>query len=265
MDAAGAAAAPAWQVFDAPAHWQRIDLLSDLHLCAALPLTFDAWATHLLHSPADAVFMLGDVFEAWVGDDARDQPFERRCVEVMAAAAQQRTLAFMVGNRDFLLGAEMRRACGLVELADPTLLTLAGRRVLLTHGDALCLADTEYQDFRRQVRSSDWQQAFLAQPLAQRLQIAAEMRRRSESRRRYDGDSAADVDAPTALRWLQAAGAADMVHGHTHRPGRHALAPGFTRHVLSDWDLDHASPVRADLLRLSVAGIERLAPAGTAP
>lgn len=264
MSPAGAPAAPALHEWIAPPHWARVDFIADLHLCAALPRTFDAWSAYLLASPADAVLILGDLFEAWVGDDARTLPFEQSCVAVLAEAARRRPIAFMVGNRDFLLGSAMRQACGMTELPDPTVLTLAGHRVLLSHGDALCLDDTEYQAFRTQVRSSAWQQAFLAQPLAERQAVAAEMRRRSESRRRYDGDTAADVDVPSALRWLQAAGATELVHGHTHRPGSEALAPGVMRHVLSDWDLDQAQPGRAEVLRLDSAGFHRLTPAEAA-
>ena len=252
---------PAPFEFDAPPDWRAIDFLSDLHLSPALPRTFEAWARHLRETPADAVFMLGDLFEVWVGDDARDLPFERRCVEVLADAARRRRIGFMAGNRDFLVGAEMLRASGLIALPDPTLLRAWGRRVLLSHGDALCLDDTDYQAFRRLVRGADWQREFLARPLAARQQLAAEMRRQSTSRRRFDGRDDADVDPVAALAWLRAADAAVLVHGHTHRPGSGPLAPGFERHVLSDWDLDDAERPHADVMRMTREGWQRLAPA----
>ncbi|MDP1649927.1 MAG: UDP-2,3-diacylglucosamine diphosphatase [Rubrivivax sp.] len=252
-------ALPAYFEFVAPRDWKAIDFISDLHLCEALPRTFQAWSAHLRHTPADAVLILGDLFEAWVGDDSHTLPFERRCLEVLADAASHRTLAFMVGNRDFLLGTAMLRASGMMGLPDPTLLEAWGQRVLLSHGDALCLDDRPYQEFRAEVRSAPWQQAFLARPLAERRALAAEMRRMSSTRHRFDGDSAADVDAAAAVRWLHAIGAAEMVHGHTHRPGSNALAPGFKRHVLSDWDLDTAD--RAEVLRLTRKGFERIGPA----
>lgn len=254
-----AAALPAYFEFAAPQGWKAIDFISDLHLCEALPRTFRAWSAHLRQTPADAVFILGDLFEAWVGDDSRTLPFERRCLDVLADAASHRTLAFMVGNRDFLLGAAMLRASGMMGLPDPTLLDAWGQRVLLSHGDALCLDDGPYQAFRAEVRSAPWQQAFLARPLAERQRLAAEMRRASSSRHRFDGNSAVDVDAAAAVGWLHALGAAEMVHGHTHRPGSNALAPGFKRHVLSDWDLDTAD--RAEVLRLTRDGFERIGPA----
>jgi UDP-2,3-diacylglucosamine hydrolase len=250
---------PAYFEFDAPADWRAIDFISDLHLCEAMPRTFDAWVRYLHHTSADAVFMLGDLFEVWVGDDMRTRAFEQRCTEVLAEAAGHRQLAFMAGNRDFLLGAAMLSDAGLMGLPDPTVLSAWGRNVLLSHGDALCLADKGYQVFRSEVRSAPWQTQFLARTLADRLGIAAEIRRHSELQRRFDGDASADVDVDEAVRWMHALGTPELVHGHTHRPGSQTLAPGFKRHVLSDWDLDHAQ--RAQVLRLSHAGFERLAPA----
>ena len=253
--------APAFGTFDAPPSWRRIDIISDLHLCAAMPRTFDAFATHLRATPADAVLILGDLFELWVGDDLRARPFEQRCVGVIAAAAAQRTIGFMPGNRDFLVGDALRRDARLAPLADPTLLAAWGRRVVLSHGDVLCLADRPYQAFRAEVRSPAWQAAFLARPLDERLAIAAAIRDESahgQARRRFDGEPWADVDAAAAVQWLQSAGATALVHGHTHRPGSDELAPGFECHVLSDWDLDHAD--RAEVLTLTRDGFARVPP-----
>ena len=245
--------------FDVPRDWRAIDFISDLHLCEAMPRTVQAWAAHLQHTRADAVFILGDLFEVWVGDDARSRPFERHCVDILAAAASRRTIAFMVGNRDFLVGQALLRDSGMMGLPDPTQLNAWGQRLLLSHGDALCLADTPYQAFRAEVRGAAWQAQFLARPLDERLHIAAEIRRASASRQRYDGAADSDVDAAEAVRWLHTMGAAELIHGHTHRPGSDALAPGFKRHVLSDWDLDGAA--RAEVLRLTRDGLERVAPA----
>jgi UDP-2,3-diacylglucosamine hydrolase len=257
--AAAPRALPAFNEFEAPSDWRAIDFISDLHLSAALPRTFDAWAAHLRHTPADAVFILGDLFELWVGDDARTRAFESRCVEALAAAASHRRMAFMVGNRDFLVGPALLRDAGMMGLPDPTVLGAWGRRLLLSHGDALCLADTPYQAFRAQVRDAAWQAEFLARPLAERLQIAAGLRA-AATRQRFDGAASADVDAAEAVRWMHALGAAELVHGHTHRPGSGSLAPGFKRHVLSDWDLDGGT--RAEVLRLTRGGLERVAPSG---
>ena len=255
---AGLLPLPAFFEFAAPPAWRAIDFISDLHLCTAMPLTFEGWSAHLRHTPADAVFMLGDLFELWVGDDMRSRGFEQRCTEVLAEAACHRKLAFMAGNRDFLVSSAMLRDSGLMGLPDPTVLAAWGQRVLLSHGDALCLSDAPYQAFRQQVRSPVWQASFLARPLPERLQIAAEIRQASESPRRFDSDALADVDPAEAVHWMHAMGSAEMVHGHTHRPGSNALAPGFKRHVLTDWDLDTAQ--RAEVLRLTRGGFERVAP-----
>ena len=254
----GPAALPAFFEFSAPVSWRAIDFISDLHLSDAMPRTFEAWATHLRRTSADMVFILGDLFELWVGDDMRQRSFERHCVEVLAEVASHRQLAFMVGNRDFLVGTELLRAAGMMGLPDPTVLSAWGQRLLLSHGDALCLDDAPYQAFRAEVRAADWQSRFLARPLAERLEVAAQVRNASASRRHYDGDSSVDIDAAAAVRWLHAMGAAEMVHGHTHRPGSQMLAPGYTRHVLSDWDLDTAQ--RAEVMRLTRDGFVRQPP-----
>jgi UDP-2,3-diacylglucosamine hydrolase len=248
------------QAFDlvAPAHWRSVDLVSDLHLCDALPQTFAAFSRYLNNTTADAVLILGDLFEVWVGDDMAQQGFERDCVALLAQVSQRRDLGFMVGNRDFLAGPALRASAGLLHLPDPTVLTFWGQRVLLSHGDALCLSDTPYQAFRAEVRAPAWQSAFLARPLAVRQKIAADIRHASKTRRQFDGAADADLDEPETLRWLAAAGSSTLVHGHTHRPDSHQLPGGAQRHVLSDWDLDHAS--RAEVLRIGQTGIRRLTP-----
>ena len=247
-----------------PTHWKAIDFISDLHLGDDTPRTFEAWRAHLQHTTADAVVMLGDWFEVWVGDDLCTQGVAAQCVEVLAQVSQHRTVAFMAGNRDFLIGADMLATCGLKGLDDPTVMVGFGERVLVTHGDALCLSDVPYQQFRSMVRNPAWQQQALSLPQAERLRIGMQMRHQSEQHQ--NGRSApadwADVDFPTAVAWLEAARSSTMIHGHTHRPGTETMAPGHVRHVLSDWDLDHA-PYRAEVLRWSAAGLHRVAPAGS--
>ena len=261
-----ATAPPPVAAYDAPAAWRAIDLLSDVHLHADMPRTFDAWSRHLLATDADAVFILGDLFEVWVGDDARAEGFEARCVAVLKQAAAHRTLAFMPGNRDFLVGDMLLHDAGVQRLADPTRLAAFGQGLLLTHGDALCLADDEYQRFRSLVRSAPWQREFLARPLAERRALARAMRDASAQRQAVmgtaDAPDWADVDESAALAWLQAADAPTLLHGHTHRPAIHALPEGRQRVVLSDWDLDFADPPRAGVLRLTAAGLQPVALAG---
>lgn len=249
---------PQAQELIAPPHWRTVDFLSDLHLQAAEPATLACFERYLAGSQADALFILGDLFEVWVGDDACDEAgsFEATLAQVLSAAARQRPVFFMHGNRDFLVGASFFARTGVVGLNDPTLLAFAGQRLLLSHGDLLCLDDVEYQRFRGLARSSAWQQAFLAQPLTERRAQARAMRAQSEAHKEA-GEAYADVDGPAALAWLQAAGAHILVHGHTHRPAEHVLAPGYRRVVLSDWDAA-ARPPRADVLRLTAQGLERI-------
>ncbi len=253
-----APALPAYFELQVPPAWQCIDFISDLHLCESMPRTFDAWSAHLRHTPADAVFMLGDLFEVWVGDDMRKLPFQQRCVDVLAQSASCKQMAFMAGNRDFLVGTALLRDSGVMALPDPTVLQGWGHRVLLSHGDALCLDDLPYQAFRREVRTPQWQADFLARPLDGRLAIARDIRRASATRSRFEGNADIDVDTAEAVRWMHAMGVAELVHGHTHRPRSEVLAPGFKRHVLSDWDLDTGQ--RAEVLRLGRDGFVRVAP-----
>ena len=253
---------PPMATLQAPAAWATVDFISDLHLRAEEPATFDAWARYLHSTPADAVFLLGDVFEVWVGDDVLEaqstsgERFEARCAREMAAAAQRLALFFMHGNRDFLVGQALMTYCRATLLADPTVLDFGGQRWLLSHGDALCLDDTDYLQFRGQVQQPAWQTAFLARPLAEREAIARSLRTQSEARKQ-SGATYADVDNAAARQWLQAAGAHTLIHGHTHRPARHDLGQGLQRVVLSDWDAA-ASPPRAEVLRLNASGLQRL-------
>lgn len=253
----------------AAAHWQAVDFISDLHLQATEPATFEAWRRYLerpLIERADALFILGDLFEVWVGDDVLDHSgtpdhdFWRTCAEVIRAHAAQTPVYFMVGNRDFLLGPATAQACGMQLLADPTVLVFLGQRWLLSHGDELCLADTDYMRFREQVRHPQWQHTFLERPIEEREAIARQLRQQSEARKRDiagDPNDWADVDHPAAQQWLHHAQAKTLIHGHTHRPAEHALGEGLQRVVLSDWEIGGPHP-RAEVLRISAQGQHRL-------
>lgn len=250
--------------FDAPAGWQAIDLLSDLHLAESTPRTFDAWAAHLRATSADAVFILGDLFEAWVGDDLAVRGFEQRCVAVLEEASRRVTVGFMAGNRDFLVGDALLEQAGVLRLRDPTLVAAFGTRTLLSHGDALCIDDVVYQRWRVVVRQPLVQRAFGGLPMRWRQSFARRMRARSErghAEPRPHQGAYLDVDPASTLGWARATQAPRVVHGHTHAPATHVLAPGIERIVLSDWDLDHpgATP-RAEVLRWTAAGYERIAP-----
>ena len=245
----------------APERWQAIDFISDLHLSAALPRTFEAWSSYMLGTSADAVVILGDLFEFWPGSDAVHLDFEASCMQVLRSAAQRRHVALMVGNRDFLLEPALLLQWGVHWLDEPTLLRAWQHVVWLTHGDVLCLDDLAYQQFRCVVRDAQTQAVFLAKPLAERVRLGADVRHASEAGRRRMPPAGGwpDIDIAASLACLRAAGAATMVHGHTHRPGTSLLAPGVQRHVLSDWDLDATGP-RAEVLRLRRDGFARIAP-----
>lgn len=257
-DVLGKPTFPGARTLTAPPSWRCIDFISDIHLHEGLPQTTTALQRHLSSSIADALFVLGDLFEAWVGDDMRAEPFEAECLRMLREAAHARPLFIMVGNRDFLLGQAFMDACGATALPDPTVLAAFGQRALLIHGDELCLADTGYLRFRAQVRQAAWQQAFLAHPLNDRLAQARQMRAASQQHQQNQAATTgyADVDEACARNWMQAAQTELLIHGHTHQPASEAFGGG-TRHVLSDWDLDHGQP-RGQVLRWHSTGFSRI-------
>ncbi len=245
-----------------PPEWRVLDFLSDLHLQASEPATLEAFSRYLMHTSADAVFILGDLFEVWVGDDAAGAgSFESDCGALLREAAAIRPVFFLRGNRDFLVGGGFLNASGVRDLPDPTVFSFAGNRWLLSHGDELCVDDHEYQRFRAQVRTTSWQRAFLERPLPERQAMGRAMREASNARQ-HELTYHADVDSETARVWLTDADATSLIHGHTHRPAEHSLgtdAQGRTlrRIVLSDWHLGGSAP-RAEVLRMQASGLSRL-------
>ena len=258
-------AVPPFAELQALQHWRTVDFISDLHLSESEPTTFDAWQRYMSSTNADAVFILGDLFEVWVGDDSirthlspqsTELNFEERCALVLQAAGKRLNLFFMHGNRDFLVGEQMMSTCNASLLTDPTVLTFLQQRYLLTHGDMLCLADTKYLAFRDIVRQPAWQQAQLSKPLTERQAIGRHMR--AESQKNQQNLLAyADVDDAAARAWLQAANAKMLIHGHTHKPADHDFGNGFKRVVMTDWDLK-AAPNRAEVLQLTNNGLQRI-------
>ncbi len=230
--------------------WTCVDFVSDLHLHPEEPATWRAFQGHLQHTHAQALFILGDLFEVWVGDDVLQAPsavLERECVQALAHTAQRLALYWIPGNRDFLTGPAFVQAAGVQALQDPCTLVLQDETCLLSHGDALCVQDRDYQNFRAMVRSRAWQTDFLSQPLSSRLAQAQAMRVQSQAHQAAQMVWA-DVDTQTACAALTQAGASRLIHGHTHRPADHVLAPGLVRTVLSDWNA-LASPARTQVLR----------------
>lgn len=258
-------AVPDFAELQAPRHWDTVDFISDLHLCESQPATFDAWQRYMNSTTAGAVFILGDLFEVWVGDDivrpdlstqSPDLNFEERCALVLQTAGRRLDLFVMHGNRDFLVGSQMMATCHARLLPDPTVLTFQNLRYVLSHGDMLCLADTRYLAFRDIVRQPQWQLEQLAKPLSERQAIGRQMRLQSQQNQQ-DTLAYADVDDAAASQWLRTASATAMIHGHTHKPADHKLESDLQRIVMTDWDVT-ATPPRAEVLRLSAGRLQRI-------
>jgi len=219
--------------------------ISDLHLDSEHPETVAAFHAFVdSHCQGiEALYILGDLYEAWIGDDD-DSPLARETTARLAACRASGTRIYLQrGNRDFLLGAAFAENIGAQMLPDYAVITCAGEPALLMHGDLLCTQDTDYLAFRAQVRSPDWQQAFLAQPLPARRAFAAKAREASLARQqqlkaRQALDEITDVCPQAVHATLRQYGVRRLIHGHTHRPARHALAldgQPAERIVLGDW------------------------------
>lgn len=216
--------------------------ISDLHLSAEHAHSVQLFMRFVQHTApqAEALYILGDLFEAWAGDDDLEDPFHQRIVEALRKLAAGGTrLYLMHGNRDLLMSKDLERACGATLLPDPTLIDLYGKPTLLSHGDALCTDDAAYQAYRRQVRDPAWQKQFLAQPLAARKAVIAQLRARSREENQMKSQEIMDVNAEAVADFLRQHGYPNLIHGHTHRMARHVLhLEGHTceRWVLGDWE-----------------------------
>lgn len=218
--------------------------VSDLHLSPRSPgamrlfLAFLAGRAH----EAEALYVLGDLFEAWIGDDDCDDPFNAQVIGALRAAADHGLyIGVQHGNRDFLLGEGFASAAGIHLLPDPYVLSTPEWQFVLSHGDALCVDDAEYMSFRRQVRSADWQNAFLAKPLAERRAVADHMRAQSEQGKHGKAPYLMDLNPGETEDFLRQHGYATFIHGHTHHPATHdQIVDGIhiERWVLADWHDD---------------------------
>jgi UDP-2,3-diacylglucosamine hydrolase len=215
--------------------------ISDLHLCPSRPeinriffrfLEDQAGAAH-------ALYILGDLFEYWPGDDDLGEPFNTSIAAALASLTGSGVAAYLMqGNRDFTIGPAFARSSGIELLPDPVLLDLYGQPTLLMHGDTLCTLDREYQDFRREARSQAWMDAMLAKPLAERKAAIEAMRRRSEEAKGRKPAEIMDVDPAEVEAVLRRHGYPRLIHGHTHRPARHTHrvdGHDCERWVLADW------------------------------
>lgn len=216
--------------------------ISDLHLADERPeinTLFFRFINEIAIS-AKSLYILGDLFEYWVGDDQLDHdPLARAVADALRSLGNSGVqLFFMHGNRDFLIGERFARETGLIILSDPTLIELNAERVLLLHGDTLCSDDVEYQKFRTLTRSENWQRETLAKPYAERSALAHSIRAQSDSAKAIKAEEIMDVTPATVERTFREYGFPIMIHGHTHRPATHQhLIDGHSceRWVLADW------------------------------
>lgn len=255
---------------------------SDVHLGDHDPATAEVFLAqlHRYATGASHVFLLGDLFEAWVGDDWADEVGTHTLQALAELSAGGCALFVMRGNRDFLLDAPMdglgsvgpggealrsgapagpfSQRTGATMLPDPCVVSLFGEPALLCHGDALCTDDADYQRFRALTRDPGWQRTFLARPRDERIAVAQDLRARSELSKSTKDDALMDVNPQAVEAAMREAGVRLMIHGHTHRPARHSLAIDgrpAQRWVLSDWDAAHG---RGDMLLATREGLARI-------
>ena len=215
--------------------------ISDLHLCASRP-EINRTFFEFLRGPAraaESLYVLGDLFEYWAGDDDLDDPFNTSVVTALADCSRAGpALHIMHGNRDFLLGGDFASACNARLIEDPHTLDLFGTRALLMHGDTLCTDDSDYQRFRSEVRAPAWRKDFLSTPLVWRKERIEALRRTSESEKKRKAPALMDVNSGAVEAVLREHGYPRLIHGHTHRPARHEHrvdGRNCERWVLGDW------------------------------
>ena len=225
--------------------------VSDLHLSPGRPAMAEAFG-RLLEGPAlksEAVYILGDLFDYWAGDDDLAEPFNAGVVAKLAAAtALGANIFFMRGNRDFLIDEDFALITGVQILEEPTLIKIGDERTVLVHGDTLCTDDTEYQRFRAEVRDPKWKRRFLATPIEERRRQIEGMRAKSETEKQKKSMATMDVNAAAVTALFRSCRASLLIHGHTHLPGTHELTVDSrrcVRRVLPDW-YEQASGLSCD-------------------
>lgn len=214
--------------------------ISDLHLDHSRPDLLDAFQRFLREraSNADALYILGDLFESWIGDDDDDALAETVRTDLKRLTEAGIPVYFVHGNRDFLVGDAFSQATGVTLLPEVCAVDLYGTPTLILHGDTLCTRDTDYQQFRLMARSPEWQAQMLSKSLMERRAFAAHLRQQSQMQGREKADDIMDVTPEEVTSQLQQYNVAKMIHGHTHRPNRHELTQpeNGERIVLGDWD-----------------------------
>lgn len=215
--------------------------ISDLHLEESRPDITGAFLRFLEEKApgAEQLYILGDFFEAWIGDDERT-PLQDQAAAALRTLSDNGTRIFLMhGNRDFLLGEDFCARSGATLLEDPTLIDLYGTPTLLMHGDSLCTADVEYQKFRAKMRNPQMQKMILSRPLEDRLQMARQLREMSMATNQGKAEDIMDVTPAEVVRIMESYNVPQLIHGHTHRPAEHTLEVNnqpAKRIVLGDWD-----------------------------
>ena len=214
--------------------------ISDLHLEGDRPEIGQQFVDFLDGEAraADALYILGDLFESWVGDDDPNPHYADMKAAIRALSDTGVPVYFMHGNRDFMIGDQFAEETGVKILPDPSPVTLYGNRVLLSHGDALCTDDAEYQRVRQMTRNPEWQAMMRAKPLAERLAFAADARAKSQQRNATLAEDIMDVNQQAVVATIAAHDVDILLHGHTHRPAIHTVEVDRgerKRIVLGDW------------------------------
>ncbi|RJG10786.1 UDP-2,3-diacylglucosamine diphosphatase [Massilia cavernae] len=233
--------------------------ISDLHLQPSHPHNAEAFHRFLAERAmgAQSLYLLGDLFEYWAGDDDIAEPFNQSIIAAIRAVSDAGVKVYWIaGNRDFLVGSAFAEAAGVTLLQEPHVADIGGRRVTLVHGDAECTLDTKYMEFRAQVRHPAWQQQFLSMPLAQRKAIIAGLREGSKEAHGTKSYEIMDVTPEAVGALFVRTGSDVIIHGHTHRPALHDHGDGRRRFVLPDWEVD-AHPPRGGWISIDSDGVIR--------
>lgn len=216
--------------------------IADLHLSKEQPELLRLFLSFLAGpaAKADALYILGDLFEAWLGDDLILPEYQPALDALRKLTNSGVPVYVMRGNRDFLLGEQFAVATGCTLLDDPTVIDLYGSPTLLMHGDLLCSDDVAYQQLRKQLRDEKWIAQFLAMPVQERIAFAQKLRQQSKQETSYKSEAIMDVNTTTVHEYIKRYDSTQLIHGHTHRPAVHEYGDGSKRYVLGDWHADHA-------------------------
>lgn len=231
--------------------------ISDLHLSSSQPRSMAEFQHFVVEfaSKAEALYILGDLFEYWAGDDDLDDVFHAQVVAALASLAHHHTRVYLLhGNRDLLMGDALAKACHAMLLDDPALIDLYGTPTLLSHGDTLCTGDVDYLRYREEMHAPEFQKDFLAKPLAARKAFIEQLRQQSEAAKQDKDSAIMDVNDEAVSALLRSYRYPRLIHGHTHRPARHEhVVDGHAceRWVLGDWD-QHGSALRVDAMGCNV-------------